>query len=277
MAIDAVYEQAVLDIQDLMVSEPGRPRPERKAPKSLAAAAAQGRRHSTWCPEGFEVTREIREDKLRFFDEVRKLRHPFAGAEVDLPADVSAAVITVAALQHDTPRWREQQMARLQEIARRLEPMSAAMLRQQREHVAWAAPNVHVALWCALVDALEWPDDSFPLRYCITGFDVIGVARDTGLYRRKDAGRLQKEKEEATSPAELLRSNARSPQRRTPRLFPTAHSPCAVCLFVGLFCCGDTPACALLPRGRQERPNTKPLFACTRTRWLSRSRRSRRE
>ena len=205
--IDAVYEQAVEDLRTLMITEPGRQRPT-KEPRSLAASAVQGRRHNSWCPPGFEVTRAIRSGKREFWDEVRKLEHPFAGAEVDLPSDVMAAVATVAALGQATPEWRERQMVAFRRVARSLEPMSARMKARQRDHVAEAAGNAHAAFLMAVIDAMEWPDVEFARRYCLTGFDVIGTAADTGLFRLATPKEAREQAAEKMEVPTLLKSNA---------------------------------------------------------------------
>lgn len=220
------YEAAVEQLRALSIVAPGRERPVKRS-KSLTAAAVQHRRHASWCPPGFELTREIRTDKRKFFDAARKLRHPFAGAEDDLPEDVQAAVDAVAAKLHSTPVWREEQMARFRKIAESLEPMSARMRKQQRPHVAAAAGQAHPAFMMALSDAMEWPDIEFARRFCLIGFDVVGSVKDTGLYRRATKKEVQKKRAAGISVPTLCKGNAqwaRQLKRQSEETFASARA-----------------------------------------------------
>ena len=82
------------------------------------------------------------------------------------------------------PTWRTAQGSTLSRIAESLRPLDAELkaAAQRPPHVTILAQGVHVALFCALVDALDWPDTELPTAF-LTGLPVLGRIPDSGVFR----------------------------------------------------------------------------------------------
>ena len=124
-----------------------------------------------------------------------KEEHMRQAAEAQLPsradrsayslrADTKAAVRECLQLGGKLPAWRKGQRRVLNQVRIALEPENAVL----RGHVASSsgaravAGNVNVALLCALVDALEWPDTMLPINF-VRGFKSVGNVPDSGVFR----------------------------------------------------------------------------------------------
>jgi hypothetical protein len=205
---DPQYEKAVGRLREMLYAAPDNSAP-RKETRSLAAAIGQSRAHSRWCPEGFNVTRAQIGDKMLFFNLIKDLAHPFAGMEADLPVDVVHAVTKMSSLGAALPRWRESRLELLHIIADSLQPMTDRILRRQSPAAAWATGPAHVAFMCALCDATEWPDYRFPLRQCVSGYQIVGLADYTGIYRVATTRELAHQTEQHVPFKDLMGTNAR--------------------------------------------------------------------
>jgi len=60
----------------------------------------------------------------------------------------------------------------------------------------------------AFVDAFQWPDSLFPFYHCLRGFDILGQAADTGIWRLKSPDKAAQQKADRTPTRDLLSSNA---------------------------------------------------------------------
>ena len=97
---------------------------------------------------------------------------------------------TVAAIRHcvelgcKLQGWRRSQKLVLSGVRKRLECENVALRAAQPSppNVTAVAGTVNVALLCAIVDALDWPDKMLPLNF-VKGFASVGDIPDSGVYR----------------------------------------------------------------------------------------------
>merc|ERR1712216_28550 len=80
--------------------------------------------------------------------------------------------------------WRKGQQREFAAIRKALEPLNATLRAAvpSPSNARAIAGRVNVALLCAIVDALEWPDVELPLNF-VRGFDCIGNIPDSGVFR----------------------------------------------------------------------------------------------
>ena len=199
-----VYWQVVKEMRDVAISPPGRVRPSGVHPL-FTSASTQGRQHRMWCPPGFEVTRAEVSDKFALFEKAKLLRHPLADVTVGIPADLEAALDKVSELRGGTPEWREARIKRFEEWSSLLWGDTVRIQAGRPAHVVGASGNAHAALYMACIDAIGWPHTSFAIEHCVTGFQVVGRAEDTGVWAlRSDADMRRREAEYV--PPRLLRA-----------------------------------------------------------------------
>jgi len=97
---------------------------------------------------------------------------------------------TIAAIRHclttgeDLPGWRNKQGMVLSRVRKMLEPMNALLRKAHPPppNVKAVAGDVNLALLCAFVDTLEWPDVKLPLNFA-KGFASVGDIPESGVYR----------------------------------------------------------------------------------------------
>ena len=141
------------------------------------------------------------------FELAKGLRHPLSAFRVWMPADMSAAVDKVCELRGGTAEWREWRLRTFERVSASLQGFSARLREQQPPHVALAAGDFHVALGMACVDGIGWPHSSFAVEQGVTGFQVVGERRDTGVWRRRGVEEMEKLREHFVSPEVLFASN----------------------------------------------------------------------
>ena len=138
--------------------------------------------------DGIKRGRSVREhwDKVRHMKEAAGVRLPSRAERSGYVcrADTVAA-IRCCLLQGDgLPGWRRKQRFLLSEVRKMLEPENQALRAAQPSppHIRGIAGDVNIALLCALVDSLEWPDVMLPYKFA-TGFESVGDIPDSGVYR----------------------------------------------------------------------------------------------
>ena len=140
-------------------------------------------------------------------------RHPLVDVEIDVPADLQAAVDGMSRMRHGVSAWRANQLEILRSIAKSpgLVQMSARIMDLAPPHVRWAVgPHAHPALIMVFIDALEWLDRHFAYRHYVAGWPVVGWPADTGLYRHRSAKDMARDARDYVPPDKLARTNAHS-------------------------------------------------------------------
>ena len=207
----SVFDAAVDRLRPLLLQGARHVRPTGTA-TSYTSAFSQPRRAG--CPPGFDMTRAIRDDKEAFFAAAKKLVHPLARVEIVLPPDLRAAVDTVCDQRDRIGQWREARLDIIRHVATSLEPMSAEIMRttaHDAPHVLRAVgPRAHPALAAAIADAIGHPDKAFVRSHFVTGHELIGSMKDTGLWRLKDPLELHRHRQEAVPVTDFLATNART-------------------------------------------------------------------
>jgi len=138
--------------------------------------------------DGIKRGRLIHEhhDKLKHMREAADARPPTRAERSGYKcrADTVSALRHCVGLGDKLPGWRIAQTAVLTKVRKQLE-CENDLLRAARPsppNVKAVAGRVHVALLCALVDALDWPDKMLPLNF-VKGFASVGDVPDSGVYR----------------------------------------------------------------------------------------------
>ena len=102
----------------------------------------------------------------------------------DVRPDTKAAIRECLRLGGRLPAWRKGQRRVLNSVRKKLEPLNQ-MLRSAVASAPGAravAADVNVALLCAIVDALDWPDKELPVNF-VRGFRSMGHIADSGVFR----------------------------------------------------------------------------------------------
>ena len=139
--------------------------------------------------DGIKRGRSVHEhwDKLRHMEEASNVKLPTRAERSGYAcrADTIAAIRFCLHKGEGLPGWRRKQKFLLGEVRKMLEPENRALHAAQPSppHVRGIAGNVNIALLCALVDSLEWPDVMLPYKF-VTGFESVGDIPDSGVYRR---------------------------------------------------------------------------------------------
>ena len=129
------------------------------------------------------------EDKVKHMKEAASAMPPTRAER----SGYSCRADTVAAIRHclisgdKLPAWRKGQAVILGRARKLLEPLNHLLRKAQPSpaNVKAVAGDVNLALLCALVDALEWPDVMLPLNFA-RGFVSVGQIPDSGVYRPID-------------------------------------------------------------------------------------------
>ena len=98
--------------------------------------------------------------------------------------DTVAAIVQCATLGAKLAGWRRGQAAILTAVRKSLEPLNETLRAAQPSppNVTAVAGEVNLALLCALVDAMDWPDKRMPLNFA-KGFTSYGRVDDSQVYR----------------------------------------------------------------------------------------------
>ena len=98
--------------------------------------------------------------------------------------DTKAALRQCLNLGSKLPGWRRSQQIVLTQVRKKLECENRVLRAAQPSppNVAAVAGDVNVALLCALVDTMDWPDKLLPLNF-VKGFASVGEIEDSGVYR----------------------------------------------------------------------------------------------
>ena len=70
-----------------------------------------------------------------------QIEHPFSSLDSHLPVELQAAVDTVVRMGPTIVQWRRERRERVAEMARTLEPLSAALRESMRGHVKFINPS----------------------------------------------------------------------------------------------------------------------------------------
>ena len=138
--------------------------------------------------DGVKRGRSVHEhwDKTRHMEEAASVRPPTRAERsgYSCRADTVAAIKFCLNMGDGLPGWRRKQRFLLGEVRRALEPENRLLRAAQPppQNVRRIAGDVNIALMCALVDSLDWPDVMLPYKFA-TGFESVGDIPDSGVYR----------------------------------------------------------------------------------------------
>lgn len=126
------------------------------------------------------------QDKERHMAQSRVARPPSRAERSGYSCrpDTKAAIRECLRLGGKLPQWRHGQR-RLLNTVRKWLCTENVVLRSaipSPSNVRAIASDVNVALLCALVDCLDWPDKELPLNF-VRGFQSVGDISDSGVYR----------------------------------------------------------------------------------------------
>ena len=127
----------------------------------------------------------VEDDPLRHLHSAASVSPPdaaFCGRS--LPPDLKASIRTAIAMGDALPSWRERQQRLLSAVAKDIEPLNKWLVTSvvRAEPALKVASNVHVALICAMTDAMDWPDKAIGNGF-LRGMPVLGAIPDTGVFR----------------------------------------------------------------------------------------------
>ena len=130
--------------------------------------------------DGVKRGRSVREhwDKARHMEEAAGVRPPTRAERsgYSCRADTVAAIRFCLDMGDGLPGWRRKQKFLLGEVRKALEPENRALRAAQPPppNVRSIAGDVNIALLCALVDSLAWPDVMLPFKFA-TGFELTNL------------------------------------------------------------------------------------------------------
>lgn len=136
-------------------------------------------------PPGFERLQPFVHDPTAYARVAITLSYPLAVERDSLPPHVEAAVDAIIELNDGAPQERLRRMQIIREVTELLAPVSAAIM-ERCPHRS-EKPSKNPAVWCALIDALGLPCVDLVGKLFNEGFSVVGTAKDTGLWRLKNA------------------------------------------------------------------------------------------
>lgn len=190
-----------------MLLHVGYTRPTDKRPLGLFGAG-QSSHHRGWVAPGIiRLLEAVSPDE--FFQCAKTTPFPLCTVKPTFPADLNAAISHICELKEGVVAWRLRNSCIFERISKSLRPLSAAMIAGRKPHVAWATGDQsHPALVCALTDAMEWPDFRMAKDLCMEGFNLIGWADDSGLWRLRPESELTAIAATMTPPKQFYRENA---------------------------------------------------------------------
>jgi len=169
-----LYETCVQALKDALI--PGNPPFIRPVP-----------RHSDPNDGLFKNTRMVQVDDS-------PSAHLLAALNVALPSTtatfaplsphIQAAIRFALAQGSSLTNWRERQNHILTTVSEALEPLTFTINNSIKRpfNVQLIASQVHIALLACISDALNWPDSGLAVGM-LTGFPVVGIIPDSGVYR----------------------------------------------------------------------------------------------
>ena len=182
----SVYLTACNILADAFIEAPPYSRPATKPTGHAGDNAFRGTfvREEDGVKRG-QMVRE-HEDKEKHMREAANARPPsrVERAGYACRPDTVAAILQCAKLGARLAGWREQQTQTLNKVRKMLEPLNETLRKAQPSppNVHAVAGDVNLAMLCALVDALDWPDKLLPLNFA-KGFPSVGHIPDSGVYR----------------------------------------------------------------------------------------------
>ena len=138
--------------------------------------------------DGVKRGRLVREhaDKESHMAEAAEARPPtrVERAGYSCRPDTIAAIMQCAMLGKKLTGWREGQWKVLTSVRKSLQSVDDLLRSTHRPppNVHAVAGDVSLALLCALVDAMDWPDKQLPLNFA-KGFTSVGNIQDSHVYR----------------------------------------------------------------------------------------------
>ena len=96
------------------------------------------------------------------------------GTQVVNDDDLRYAGSATVKLKDDLEDFRERFTGVLEELGRRLEPLSEQLKRWQKPAVASVAGRVNIAFVAVMVILMAWPDVALPVKF-IVGFRIVGL------------------------------------------------------------------------------------------------------
>ena len=157
-------------------------RPHEKLKGSISDSAWRGRFVK---PANERLVPES-EDKRRHVEAAAKARLPTRRERAAYQPTAACTAAIRWCLEQDgkLPAWRHGQRRILGSVRKSIEHLNDELRRAvpSASTARAVAPNVNVALLCALVDALEWDDTELPVNF-VRGFTSIGEIPDSGVYR----------------------------------------------------------------------------------------------
>ena len=138
--------------------------------------------------DGVKSGRLVREhaDKENHMAEAASARPPsrVERAGYSCRPDTVAAILQCATLGKKLTGWRESQRQILSGVRKSLQPVHGTLRKAQPSppNVHAVAGDVNLAVLCALVDAMDWPDKRMPLNFA-KGFTSVGEIDDSHVYR----------------------------------------------------------------------------------------------
>jgi len=142
--------------------------------------------------DGVKRGRSVHEhwDKERHMEEAASVRPPTRAERSGYTcrADTVAAIRFCLDKGDGLPGWRRKQKFMLGEVRKMLEPENRVLRAAQPPppNVRSIAGDVNIAMMCALVDSMAWPDVMLPYKFA-TGFESVGEIPDSGVYRRVES------------------------------------------------------------------------------------------
>ena len=181
-----VYVDACKKLADAMLPAEPYSRPMAKSKGHVGDNAARG----TFVRDDGGVRRgrlvHEHQDKENHMAEAMNARPPsrVERAGYSCRPDTVAAIVQCATLGTKLAGWREKQKRTLKGVRKSLEPLDDTLRRAQPSppNVQAVAGRVNLALLCALVDAMDWPDKRMPLNFA-KGFTSYGKVDDSCVYR----------------------------------------------------------------------------------------------
>jgi len=175
------YVKAIFELKNILIHV-GYIRPTDKRPLGLFGAC-QSSQHRGWAIPGIIGLLESPTPE-EFFERAKQAPFLLNTVRLTFPADLNAAISHICEHKERFVAWRLRNSIIFERISESLRPLSAIMLANRSSHVAWATGSrSHPALVCALTDAMEWPDFCLSKDLNMEGFNLIGWADDTGLWR----------------------------------------------------------------------------------------------
>ena len=163
---------------------------ERRQSPDLAALIAD----STLSSEDFVLASQSLAFPSDFFDP-------------DLPRDIRTAIDTLWEHRHHITEYRRHRMALFAAFVAELEPLNQYLIDYQHPRLREATKGSSLPLIGLLLDAQQWPYRAFLRDFAFTGFDVLGVIPDYGLWTRRSEEDIAVDKSKRLRVSDLIRGD----------------------------------------------------------------------